>query len=601
MISSIGNLEKVESFWPWMFRIASSKIAQYYRGLKREASVQFGSLEDSLLEGILTDDTEEASTVTIRDELGHIVIEAVSKLKSRQRSIVALRCFEDMSFSEIAESVGCKEIDARVSFFRAKQYLRKHLSRRGLSRSSLLLALVLFGKMTTASKAAVGAVTVSPGVLTGIGISASVVGIIKSYFGRITAAAAAILICCVAGLFMLSDSVPNRADVRSVHFMFRDVKPVKGSGNSSSRSSSSSASSNNAAGHVYKSGALFETWLYFPEGPDGAFLRREQRWGKTGRTEQCSWLQDGSANYYYRHSEKMSPEKRRVYITNNPLGCMVLPTDPPELIDFILKMCKADPRLGYISDTGTGLITEKVDNRIDSMKYNTTYKYNRDKAEFFKPFWPADIKVIDNRDAMHKRGWTYFVVEGLLGQDKVSGEGRIPFSYSKYGEYRPWLCLRIGDKFSLVDVCGGAYILDQGGNVVACFSEGSFFKGLGRPWMGLRVYDTVRRDAARERIPFSSEQIETRGRVVLSRERGYSVVKLDYIIDMSKDVIHGVSLSATGGPMEMEGFLEFSYLDDVEDVGEEFAEPSVAAIGMSQSKLNGVLWLFDLAEDRLLN
>ncbi|TFG44697.1 MAG: RNA polymerase sigma factor, partial [Candidatus Brocadiia bacterium] len=183
MMSSIGSLEKADSFWPWIFRIASSKIVQHYRHIKREAAIRFGTLEDSLLESILTDGSEGSSVAAIRGELGQMIVESVSKLNGHQRSVVALRCYEGMSFAEIADSVGCREVDARVSFFRAKQFLKKQLSNRGFSRSSLLMALLLFGKMTAPSQAAAAGVTLSKVVLSGVGA----VAVLRYHRGKILA------------------------------------------------------------------------------------------------------------------------------------------------------------------------------------------------------------------------------------------------------------------------------------------------------------------------------------------------------------------------------------------------------------------------------
>ena len=125
MVESLSSLQKVESFWPWLFQIASSKIKQFFRTKKRASEVQFSTLEDSLLESVLRDDSHQPISSVVRRELGQLIVEATARLKHRQRAIVSLRCFEGLSYTEIAQAIGCREVDARVSFFRAKQSMKK--------------------------------------------------------------------------------------------------------------------------------------------------------------------------------------------------------------------------------------------------------------------------------------------------------------------------------------------------------------------------------------------------------------------------------------------------------------------------------------------
>jgi hypothetical protein len=127
---------------------------------------------------------------------------------------------------------------------------------------------------------------------------------------------------------------------------------------------------------------------------------------------------------------------------------------------------------------------------------------------------------------------------------------------------------------------------------VAEYPPGSFFKGLGRPWMGLHTIDTVRRDAAEKQLRF-----ETRGlggaktEVVLTKEQ----TRLVYTIDMETDVIEKITLSAGNG---IEGELEFSYLQDIDNVGNEFVSPRTGNYRRPQQNPPGMLWLVKLINGR---
>jgi hypothetical protein len=133
------------------------------------------------------------------------------------------------------------------------------------------------------------------------------------------------------------------------------------------------------------------------------------------------------------------------------------------------------------------------------------------------------------------------------------------------------------------------------GKMVARSQGGSFFVGLGRPWMGLHTIDTVRRDAAQERLRFETRHTpgSDKAQVLLTCEQG----KLVYTIDLETDVIDKIKLSPTNG---RGGELIFSYLQDVDEVTEEFTERRVArASRLSKRQSPGVLWPMYLAEGSL--
>jgi hypothetical protein len=225
----------------------------------------------------------------------------------------------------------------------------------------------------------------------------------------------------------------------------------------------------------------------------------------------------------------------------------------------------------YVSGRGEGLLViarkggDDQSNRLRIIRH-----YNVLDEEYFRYKWPPGAKVVDKRDAMHKRGWTYFKITGQVYGKEVEGKGRIPFVYTASGRDWPWLELKVG------------------GSVVseACFG------GLGRPWMGLHTIDTVRRDAAKERIWFETRYDKRGGKAeVLLRPSAGQIV---YTVDMEKDVIEQITFSTSDG---REGELKFSYLDDVDEAGSEFAEPGRRA--SMREKNDGMLWLVRLMEGKL--
>ena len=588
MFKALKKSQEIKHFRPWIFQIAASKINMFFRARRRRAAVQFSSLEDSTLERVLADDSGEAADGAIRRELVGFMMEAMSKLKRRQRAVVALRCFEDLSYSEIAQTIGCSETDARTSFFRARQSLKKQLSRRGFSRSSLLIALALFGKLTAPGEAAT--VTVSSSALSGIGIWATLLGLSRLGLVKTAGIAAGLIFLTVGGLYFRPGRIPYRADVRSVHYITQGV--WNGPGSTSSSSAFAGYSGQGSQALVSK--GSYETWQYFPQGPDGPMIRREERRDMAQNNEYCSWLQDGEANYYY------DPGKNAVYIVNRPLEALLLPTDSAKLAGFILDMCGRDPRISYRRSKRSGLLNRMIDNRVPGVgRFTTRYDYNKLEESIFRQDWPEGVSMVDQRDEMHKRGWAYLRITGQIGGSEIRGRGRVPLAYAAYGEHRPWLELRIGGTLRIVDVPGGACLLEDSGQICGKYAASSFFKGLSRPWMGISTYDIVRRDAAEQAIRFDFEQGGGTGQVRLFKENDRLRTHLVYVIDMERDVVARIEFSTVGGAELTEGVLNFSYVDDIGQEIDNYAAPEKFDYQSLAGKTIEITWLLQLSQGRL--
>lgn len=163
IVKSLNDLKEPERFWSWIFRTAWGKVQHYFRDRSKEKSIMalefregWKRCEDSNLTGY---------DYVIRKELSQIVVQVVSRLSINHRTVLVLRCYENMSYSQIAEVLNCKEVYARVLFYRAKALLRQTLVRRGFGKEYLLLALSLFGAITAKSEAASATSCITSSVL----------------------------------------------------------------------------------------------------------------------------------------------------------------------------------------------------------------------------------------------------------------------------------------------------------------------------------------------------------------------------------------------------------------------------------------------------
>jgi hypothetical protein len=249
---------------------------------------------------------------------------------------------------------------------------------------------------------------------------------------------------------------------------------------------------------------------------------------------------------------------------------------------------------------GRGLlaIVERQTETAEASRPWTITNSNVLDGDYFQSDWPSGARVVDHRDAMHQRGWTWFRIRGSVRDGTITraitGAGRIPFTYAAARQHSAWMKLRISDTVSIIDGGAGAVLQDAQGTALGKYPPGSFFKGLSRPWMGLHTIDSVRRDAAEQRVHFET-QVLTGGRqarVTVTSGK----TKLVYLIDIEADLVHQIDLWT--GTAQV-GSLEFEYLQDANTRLDEFTAPLARSERTSWRGSSGMLWLVRLAEGNL--
>ena len=585
MVKSLDGLNKAESFWPWMYRIAQSKIQQYYKTRRKKALVSDDASYQDFLSYRSDYHKDEGLQQLVHKDLSKKVMAAMKHVRQQYRAVLSLRCFEDLSYSDIAVTMQCSEVKARVLFFRAKQALKKELSHQGLSKSLLMMSLGLFGRLTAPAEGGASAATVTA-TTTQVGLTAAALATASSRPGIATLTTIAVVLIGMVGMSLrpevhpLEPPLSSRADVNSLHF-------------------TTQLKDNNPESRGSLSKGAYEQWLYFPEGADGPMFMRMQRWDPQQLNKLCAWLENGQANYYFDSGNNI------VHITNcrvcwSNLKVRRLPTDTAEFSEFLSNVEDSVKGIGsFVRDPNTGLLMSFVDYRFNNAPdFKTEYLYNTVGPEHFRYDWPADIPIVDDRDQMHKRGWTYFRISGIVGEKEINGTGCIPFVYNASKEHPAWLKLKIGEELEITDCSRGAY-LRQGEKIIAAYEPGTFFKGLARPWMGMHAANIVRRDAAEQRIWFRTEwaENETDVFVMISHEEQQDSTDLIYTIDMENDLIKTITLDVNG---RARGSLIFSYLQDIDQLIDKLAEPVIS--DGSQPPTNqspGIRWLIYLAQGNL--
>lgn len=582
MVKSLDGLKKAESFWPWMYRVAQSKIQQYYKTRRKTAMITEPAFYQDFLSYRSDSQKDEGLRQLVHEDLSKKVMSAMKQIRQQYRAVLSLRCFEDLSYSDIAVAMQCSEVRARVLFYRAKHALRKELGHQGLSKGLLLVSLGLFGRLTTPAEAGTSAVTISAAT-TKVGLTAATLATASSKLGIATLTAITAALVGIGSMSLRHEKtlpeppLRSRADVNSLHFttQLMDNSPQ-------------------ARGSLSK--GAYEQRFYFPDGIDGPMFMRMQRWNPEQLNKLCAWLENEQANYYFDSGNNI------IHITNHrvcwsSLKVRRLPTDTAEFSAFLSDVEDNSRNFGhYTRDPNTALLTSFVDYRFDNApSFQTEYLYNTVGPEQFKYEWPAEIPIEDDRDKMHKRGWTYFTINGTVNEQEITGRGCIPFVYNAAKEHPAWMTLQVGNELIITDSCKGAQLCLAEGKVIETYPPGTFLKGLSRPWMGMHTADIVRRDAAKKRIWFQSEyaQNETDMIVVISHEEQKNSTDLIYTIDMENDVIKTITFDVNG---QSQGSLIFSYMQDIDQIANQFSESAISIDSQPHTQQSpGIRWLIHLA------
>ena len=579
MVSSLGDLKDPDRFWPWLYRIAQSKVQQHFRAKQRHPVVPESRLYEELVARRAERHQYDGLKQLMHKDLVKKTLAAMRQLSEPHRAVLSLRCFDQLSYGDVALTMNCSEVKARVLFYRAKEALKKQLDRQGVKKGMLVMCLGLFGKITAPADATPATVTVAAGSMNA-GLTAALLANLTIKTVVFIVGAITLGTATVGTVSRLSQpALTPRQEVTTLHF----TTQLRFSGPGASSSLSKGA---------------YEQWFRFPDGVDGPMFFRTQRWDPQQKNRLCAWLQNGEANYYFESGAK------KLYLSNDRVywSCLKvrrLPTDDAEFTNFLASVEGSDPKLTYQRNRRSGLLLAAVDDRFaDARHFRTTYEYNAVEPNAFEPNWPAGTPVVDNRDEMHRRGWTFFTVGGRLGDRAVSGRGRVPFVYDASKEHPAWMTLEAG-QIRIVDGSEIARVENTGGGVPIFYPGGSFFAGLARPWMGLHCVDTVRRDAVEQRIAFETRKA-TRGglaTVTLTHASGTTIIGLTYVLDMDADVIDEIRFAINRRPA---GALRFSYLQEIDAVADQFVEPErPRELSTPVAESPGLMWLIDLALGRL--
>jgi RNA polymerase sigma-70 factor, ECF subfamily len=117
MYASINNLQKTESFLPWLFSIARNEVMMHLRRNRRN-----GVHSD---ENVWDETTPYDMIVSV--ETTEIVQKLLQSMKNEYREVILLREYEQLSYTQIAEITCNTESSVKSRLFKARKALTKKL------------------------------------------------------------------------------------------------------------------------------------------------------------------------------------------------------------------------------------------------------------------------------------------------------------------------------------------------------------------------------------------------------------------------------------------------------------------------------------------
>lgn len=127
MLCGVESLRDPDRFWPWMYRIAYTKIQDTFRRSRLQASMQSTFLQDHGYANGEQDRLGNPLASKIHEETLEQVALAVEQLKNQHKDVVRLRYYEGLAYTEIASRTQTTAERARIRFHRAKASLRRRL------------------------------------------------------------------------------------------------------------------------------------------------------------------------------------------------------------------------------------------------------------------------------------------------------------------------------------------------------------------------------------------------------------------------------------------------------------------------------------------
>lgn len=127
IVRQVTSLREIRRFWPWVYRIARSKIQDNLRRRRVRSSGKVRLLQKQYQASVAQATRENLLETKIHKETLQQVSDIVEQLSRQHRDVLRLRYYEQLPYAEIASLTRTTPQMARVRFYRAKKCLKAHM------------------------------------------------------------------------------------------------------------------------------------------------------------------------------------------------------------------------------------------------------------------------------------------------------------------------------------------------------------------------------------------------------------------------------------------------------------------------------------------
>ncbi len=123
MLERLPKLRRPDCFWPWIRRIAHSKVQDHLRDRRRHHRMRETLVPDPTQAPLPMTEADTLDTI-LQEEALEQLASALEQLSDPYRVVVHLRFHERMSYNEIAARMNATPAQIRVQLHRARKRLR---------------------------------------------------------------------------------------------------------------------------------------------------------------------------------------------------------------------------------------------------------------------------------------------------------------------------------------------------------------------------------------------------------------------------------------------------------------------------------------------
>ena len=124
---AINRFDPEMKFFTWYYRILKNLCLNFLRDRAKHAR-SFSDVEGKVLQTV-PDQSQDASLLAEQNEVKEMVWSALNTLKPNEKEIILLKDFQDLSYKEIAELLGCPLGTVMSRLFTARKALKEKLEK----------------------------------------------------------------------------------------------------------------------------------------------------------------------------------------------------------------------------------------------------------------------------------------------------------------------------------------------------------------------------------------------------------------------------------------------------------------------------------------